>query len=487
MEPMAPSAAETHLSWVLFSGTRAIKFLKPVLTDFLDHRDLSARRLACEDEVRLNARMAPDVYEGVASLKLDGEELEPAIVMRRLPADRRLATLVDGPEGRDAVRQVARKVAAFHAGTEVVRGTDARDVAGADAIRARWADDIAGLRVAAEGFGFHEEIAEIERLAAVYLTGRDQLFESRIADGMVRDGHGDLLAEDIFCLDDGPRIIDCLAFDARLRIIDVLADVAFLVMDLQRLGHEDLAVAFLQDYCEFSDEHHPASLAHLFVAQRSLVRAKVDCIRRRQDPTTGAGALGHLIQTLDHLRRAEPRLVLVGGIPGSGKTTLAQGLSDTYGWVVLSSDDLRRDLRLRRDDLPPETGAYTAENAVAVYEALLARGGELLEHGHSVILDASWTSARQRAAARLLADQRSARVLELRCEAPRALCRDRIRERTRSSTTSEATASTVDVLADRLDPWPEALTVDTSGLAERPIPPRSAVPWLRDPTRRPMS
>lgn len=474
--------AETHISWVLLSGDHAFKVHKPVRTDFLDRRDRAQRRLACEEEVRVNARLAPDVYRGVGSISLDGEDLEPVVVMRRMPASRRLTALLDSDDGRGLVREVARTVAAFHGRAEVVTSEAAGVVATANALRRRWGEDLAGLREATsgltgEGDEVEAQLDEIERLADAYIAGRAPLFEERIAAGMVRDGHGDLLAEDIFCLDDGPRILDALAFDAELRTVDVLADVAFLVMDLQRLGHRDLAIAFLRDYCEFSGEHHPGSLAHLYVAQRALVRAKVAAIRQQQDPGAGDEALAFLDQTLDHLVRARVRLVLVGGLPGSGKSTLAGRLSDDHGWVVLSSDEIRRDLRLRKKDIGED--AYGPDAVAAVYRRLLVEAGRLLERGYSVILDASWTSAERREEARALARHHHGSVTELRCAVPLELSRQRIRARARGSTESEATVESVDVLAERVDDWPEALAVDTSETGSHPSGSLPTPMWLR--------
>ncbi|MGK2927977.1 MAG: AAA family ATPase [Acidimicrobiales bacterium] len=462
--------AETHISWVLLSGDHAYKIHKPIQTDFLDRRTVADRRQACVDEVELNARLSPDVYLGVGAITLDGEELEPVVVMRRMPTERRLTALLDTDEARQLVRDVARRVASFH---ESVAATDpirAADVAGAAALRRRWDDDLAGIRAACPDPAVRDQLDAIERSAHAYLAGRSRLFDERIERGMVRDVHGDLLAEDIFCLDDGPRILDCLAFDVRLRTVDVLADVAFLVMDLQRLGHIELATAFLRDYCEFSDEHHPGSLAHFHVAQRALVRAKVAAIRHRQEPdadiASDAMADTFLDQCLDHLRRSETRVVLVGGIPGSGKSTLAESLSSEYGWMVLSTDEIRRDLALRRADVG--TDAYQPAVVVRVYERLLEEAGDLLALGSSVILDASWTTHDRREAARVLGDRHHAMVIELRCDAPRELCQERIRHRARAGATSEATEETVDLLADATDPWPQSITIDTSGRADVP-------------------
>lgn len=482
IQDRATAPAETHISWVLFLDEHAVKIHKPVRTDFLDRSGIAERRQACVDEVALNRRLAPDVYLGVGAITLDGEDLEPVVVMRRMPAERRLAALLDAPDARDLVRDVARAVATFHLTAASADAALAAEVATAGALRQRWDADLAGLRGTATDSDLEPVIAEIERLAHGYLAGRVPLFDQRIADDLICDGHGDLLAQDIFCLGDGPRILDCLAFDVRLRTVDVLADVAFLVMDLQRLGHTELATAFLRDYCEFSGEHHPGSLAHFHVAQRALVRAKVAAIRHRQgvnaDSASDAATGTFLDQCLDHLRRAEPRVVIVGGIPGSGKSTLAESLASDYGWMVLSTDEIRRDLALRRADVGAD--AYQPATVARVYEQLLDEAANLVELGYSVILDASWTSHDHRGAARALGDRHHARVIELRCDAPRALCRERIRKRASASTTSEATEETVDLLADVTDPWPQATAIDTSGRTEVPswVADGAAI-WLR--------
>ena len=462
-----PALAETHISWVLMSGERALKIYKPVRTDVLDHRDLDQRRAACEREVELNRRLAPDVYEGVATIVLGDEVLEPVVVMRRMPASRRLAGLLGTDEGPRRVRDVARAVAAFHASLPPLAPEAAEAVASADGLGARWRDDVAGLTALVDD-GWRDQAVAIGERADTYLAGRSALLAARIEAGMVRDGHGDLLAEDIFCLDDGPRILDCLAFCDELRWGDVLGDVAFLVMDLERLGHPGLGRSLLTGYGEFSGEHHPGSLAHLYVAQRALVRAKVAALRADQT-ASGAGTTTSDVEELlglaiDHLRRAEVRLALVGGLPGSGKSTLAGRMADELGWVVVSSDAVRRDAGLRYRDLH-DPSAYDPATVGRVYEAMRTRAAQLMAHGMSVILDATWTSAAERDRARSMADDARARVLEVRCHAPSGLCRARVGSRGDQSD-SEATEAVVDLLAGRADPWPEAIGVDTSGTGD---------------------
>ncbi len=186
----------------------------------------------------------------------------------------------------------------------------------------------------------------------------------------------------------------------------------------------------------------------------------------------------HLDQALDHLRRAEPRLVLVGGIPGSGKSTLAERLSREQGWMILGSDETRRDLGLRRQDIGDD--AYRPETVDRVYDRLLDEAGQLLARGYSVVIDASWTAATHRSSARRVAADHGARLIELRCETPRAVCRSRIAARRPGETESEADPDIVDLLADRADDWPQALPIDTTEPDERLGPAvTTAALWLR--------
>jgi aminoglycoside phosphotransferase family enzyme len=219
---------ETHISSVFFAGAYAYKQLKPMTTAFLDYGTIEQRRAALADELALNRRIAPDVYLGCVPITADDDvTLDHLMVMRRLPHRRRLSALVGTPEFEDQLRAVARTVAAFHAALDA--DDEAAALASVDAERSRWHANLTELRDLVHlGCIDDGEIEAIGHMADTYLAGRTTLFEERIASGLARDGHGDLLAADIFCLDDGPRILDCLAFDATLRKGDVLADIAVL-------------------------------------------------------------------------------------------------------------------------------------------------------------------------------------------------------------------------------------------------------------------
>lgn len=461
--------AETHVSGLVFVGDLALKVLKPLATGFLDHSTLDARRDAAHAELELNRRIAPDVYLGVVPLAGDdGTVHDYAILMKRLPSERRLSALIEQDEFPDRLREVARQVAVFH--EALPPDAEAAAIAALPSEAARWKDNFDEIEEIAVGAGLAPaRIDWARRLAARYLDHREALFGDRAQQGFCRDGHGDLLADDIFCMDDGPRILDCLAFSTELRKGDVLADVAFLVMDLERKAGPRSARQFLRWYQEFSNERHPASLAHFYVAYRALVRAKVAAMRHSQshDPMDAIEASDLLGLCLDHLERARPRLVLVGGGPGTGKTTLAEAIGDMMAFSVLRSDELRKDLgghdHTEHAFAAPDEGLYRPEVTASTYAAMTEQASELLRRGESVVLDASWSAQDHRATARAMAASCGAEVIELECQVDPATAKERIVRRLASPwTVSDATPEIVDHMAGLRDPWPEAEVIDTS-------------------------
>jgi uncharacterized protein len=463
-QPFA-ALAETHSAVVFFAGDHAYKLKKPVRLGFLDFSTPEARARACARETELNRRFAPDVYLGVAEVRApDGLVCDHLVVMRRMPGSRRLSALIGaGEPAGPVVRQVARILAGQHATAS--RTAQISEQGSRDATRRRWHDNISQLRAAArDDLVPGSEIDEAERLADRFLDGRRELYEARIQSGYVVDGHGDLLAADIFCLDDGPRILDCLDFDDRLRWLDGLDDAAFLAMDLEQLGRTDLAEQFTRWYSEYSGDPAPTALRHHYVAYRAIVRAKVACIRARQGELAAAAEGRRLLgAALKHLRAGAVTLVLVGGPPGTGKSTLAGGIADRLGFTVLSSDRIRKELAglspHQRMTSDYSGGIYTQAWTDRTYAEMISRAAALLALGESVVLDATWTSARQRQAAADAAGQAAADLVQLRCAIPRQLATSRIASR--ADSVSDATPAIAARLAAEQEPWPQAVLIET--------------------------
>lgn len=455
--------AETHSAVLFFVGDRAYKLKKPVDLGFLDFSTRERREAACRRELELNRRLAPDVYLGTGEVTdVDGAPLEHLLVMRRLPGSRRLAWLVAaGQDVRAEIRELARLVAAFHSRAE--RSPEISEQGTPAAVAGRWK---ANLREAAPYVGGLLPSAgydEVRRLSMRYLAGRATLLHERIRRGAVVDGHGDLLADDIFCLDDGPRVLDCLDFDDRLRHVDRIDDVACLAMDLERLGSPRLAAAFLDDYLKFSGDHVPASLVHHYVAYRAFMRAKVTCLPHGQDrPEVALAARTLLTIAHRHLDAARVQLLLVGGPPGTGKSTLAAALADAVGCTVISSDRVRKELAGLPAEVhagaPLHEGIYSSEWTWRTYEEMARRAARLLVMGETVVLDATWARPEHRRLAAAIAAATSSDLLELCCRLPEETVAERVAAR---DSISDADPATADRLRREFVAWPRARLVDT--------------------------
>ena len=448
----------THSGAVIMVGDRAYKLKRPIRLGFLDFTTVERRREVCLRELSLNRRLAPDVYLGLGAIQDPVSGEEPVVVMRRLPAVRRLSSLVGrGAAVDEHLGRLARQMAVFHA--HAARSTEIAAEGTRDAIRQRWTDSFDQVR----GTGAVLDprvVGEIERLTLRFLDGRSGLFDARVAAGRVVDGHGDLLAEDIFCLDDGPRVLDCLEFDDRLRHLDQLDDVCCLAMDLERLGAPSAAAAFLDEYLELTGDTAPPALLHHFVAYRAFVRAKVGCLPGAAGVIADAEL--HARLCLDHLRWGAVRLVVVGGAPGSGKTTLAGGVADRLGYVTINSDRVRKELAGVDPEEPAAdafgAGLYSSDWSRRTYGEMLRRARLLLGMGESVVLDATFGRDEQRSLAVELADAVSADLAVFECVLPAEEAERRISARVG---VSDADADIARRLRAEMAPWPGGHRVDT--------------------------
>jgi aminoglycoside phosphotransferase family enzyme/predicted kinase len=395
-----PELRETHISWVVLEADRAYKIKKPVRLPFLDYGSLERRHELCREEVRLNRRLAPDVYLGVCGLVHDEGGVRPApedapgaveyaVVMRRYDERR---TLARGAADEAEIRAVGRRLAAFHRAAD--RPPDAeRSVA---ALERMLTENLATLR---ELGADRATVDDAEGLVDAVLAGRRRELLARARAGCVRDGHGDLRAEHVV-LERGIEIVDCVEFDPALREIDVGLDLAFLVMDLLRSDRSSAAV-LVDAYREAGGDPGDDALVAFFAAQRALIRAKVALVRASQ--VAGAAAARRRAHAAELLAlagrlgwqvRVGPGAV-VCGLAGSGKSTLAASVAERSGATVVSSDAVRKELLgLAPSERAPEA-AYGPEMNRRTYEALGRRAREV---AGPVIVDATFRRRQDREA-----------------------------------------------------------------------------------------
>lgn len=399
---------QTHISVVFLAGPLAYKLKKPVRLGFLDFSTPQLRRHFCEEEVRLNRRLAPHVYLGVVPvteqdgrLRVEGsgEPVEWAVKMVRLPDG---ASLLDrlkrGEVGEGQVRRVARFVADFHrtadGGPHVAEFGRFDVVAGNARENFTQAEPHVGVTLSRPVFerlrGLTDEA--LERLRP--------LIEARAGRGVPRDTHGDLHLDHVYFGDDGgPFAIDCIEFNERFRFADPVADVAFLVMDLKFRGRPDLAEVLTQEYVAASGDAEGRELLPFYTAYRAAVRGKVEGFELTEpevhddEKAAAAGrAKAHWLLALGELEQParRPALVLVGGLPGTGKSTLARGLSAAGGFDVIRSDAVRKALA----GVPAETHLgdefYSAAWTDRTYAECLRRAERSLFEGRRVTVDSTF-------------------------------------------------------------------------------------------------
>jgi uncharacterized protein len=470
---------ETHISWVFLAGDRVYKVKKPVNLGFLDFTTLTRRRFFCHEEIRLNRRLAPEVYLGVVELKGTGSRVrfggpgrtrEVAVEMRRLPADRMLDRLVREDAVDPALMDaIAAAVARFHGVAETGGEVDA--LGGIDTIRKNWEENFA------QTADFPADVLALECRRAVrvsvdaFLERDADRFAARIRAGRSRDCHGDLQAQHVCCTDP-IQIFDCIEFNHRFRYGDTAGEIAFLAMDLDRLGRPDLATRFLNAYLEASGDWEAVPLLDFYRAYRAWVRGKVLGFQIADRPSLAAEARGLFELAARYLRPRPPaRLLITTGVMGAGKSTVARVLAPRLGAIVIRTDAVRKRLAgLPLHERAPHgfgEGLYTSEMGRRTYTEALRLAEETLAAGWSVIVDGSFSTATERRQARALAERLGLPFSVLWCEAPdeviAARLRRRIGDRHEVSDGREELLATHRARYERPEDEPDVVRVDTAG------------------------
>ena len=422
---------ETHLSWVLLAGRLAIKLKKPVRLPFLDFSTCPARRAACESELTLNRRLAPSLYRRVVLVRGSadaplftgaGLPIDALLCMRRFPEDALLSRrLAAGTLDARTVERLAQRIARFHAAAG--RAPDAGDaVDEATAPLARVLVQLAGL-----------ESGDWIDQATRWLQGsRRRLapaFRARRAQGAVREGHGDLHLANTVDLGSEVTAFDCIEFDTALRRIDVMNDVGFATMDLEARGRPDLAHRFLDAYLAASGDYDGLAVLHFYETGRACIRRLVQRLAPRDEPE----APDYLALATRRMGAASgrPRLAILCGVAGSGKSTVVAALVDATGAVRVRSDVERKRLRGlgSLDRGAAGDGMYGPQASAATYARLADCARSALSAGHDVLVDAAFLQRAQRAAFERLAGELQLPFNILVCEAPASELRRRVAAR----------------------------------------------------------
>ena len=473
---------ETHISWVLVAGATAYKFKKALRFDFLDFSTLAARRFYCQEEVRLNQRLAPEIYLDVLAVggspahpRLDdGAPIEYCVRMRAFPQQalwsyRLRHGLLSGAE----IDSLADAIARFH-------GAAAAAPAGAP-----WGEAVQLRQVAADN---HAQILasvggpalqwarEIEAWSVRQQDRLQPVFFERRSRGFVREGHGDLHSGNILTLDGKAQAFDCIEFNEGLRWIDVINDIAFIYMDLRFQGRGEQAARLLNRYLETGGDYEGLRLLRYYQVQRALVRCKVALLQARQSGLPQTDAAAHEsegLRYLDYARRniAPQRacIMITHGFSGCGKSVFARQVVECAGAVQLRSDVERKRLHGALD-----TALYSAQATTRTYARLLSLARLIAEDSMPVVVDAAFLRQARRRDFMALAAELGIPFFIFDVRASEAAMRQRVLQRRQQGT--DASDAGIDVLLQQLrehDPLSgeeleHAIAVDTEAAMDAP-------------------
>jgi aminoglycoside phosphotransferase family enzyme/predicted kinase len=455
-----PSGVElrhTHASWVFLTETEAWKVKRPVDYGFLDYSDAEKRRRCCEEEVRLGRRLAPDVYLGVAPIRLSatghgyegaGPLVDHAVRMRRLPDEDSAAMLL--ASGRLTplhLRQVAERLAPFY------QGSPATPEMGTPAVLAANIDENCQQTLPFAGRLLDRTLIErVHEWQRTTLVEHQEHLLQRILGGHIRDGHGDLRLEHVYFPDGEPRtplVIDPIEFSRRYRCGDAALDAAFLAMELDAQSRPDLAAWFLSSFARASNDYDFYPVVDLYLSYRAWVRAKVACFVAADPRTAPAKASRKAREAADFFALAASYMspaidaapvIAVSGVIGTGKSTLAEALGLALRAPVVSSDPTRKHLAGLAATDPGGPELYSDEQTRRTYTEVLRRARRVVGSGRGVILDATFSDRWTRAGAVAVAREsgRPFCLVELDCDDQ--TLRRRLGERRDGTSVSDARA-----------------------------------------------
>ncbi|MBA1275262.1 bifunctional aminoglycoside phosphotransferase/ATP-binding protein [Stutzerimonas azotifigens] len=421
---------ETHISWVILTGTYAYKMKKPVNFGFLDFTDLAARKHFCEQELRLNQRMAPELYLKVVAVtgtpeapQLDGEgpAIEYLLQMHEFPQSQLLTEVQSRGELTDAhIDALAEQIAQFHQTTPQVAAGHALN--SADAIVAPIRQNFEQIRPLLTDDADRLQLDALEAWSESNIRRLWPVLEARSRDGFIRECHGDLHLGNAALTHGKVVLFDCIEFNEEFRFNDIALDTAFLAMDLEDRGLKSQARRFVNAWLERTGDYQALELLHLYKAYRAIVRAKINLFRlsQEQDGVQKAAILRRYrsYANLAESYSAIPSrfLAITHGVSAVGKSHVALRLTEALGALRLRSDVERKRLYGAQEDNPD--GIYSAEASEVTYQCLHQLAAIALRSGFPVVIDATYLKRQQRDAAWQVAESTGTPFLILDCQAP---------------------------------------------------------------------
>jgi aminoglycoside phosphotransferase family enzyme/predicted kinase len=457
---------ETHISWVFLTGSYAYKIKKPVNLGFLDFSTLERRRYYCEEEVRLNRRLAAALYLGVIPIRGTpeaprfngpGEVFEYAVKMVQFSEEARLDHMLARGDLRPMhIDFLARELAEFH-GRISIAGND-KPFGDPDHVFEPVHQNFEQIRPRVDA----QDQAQLRRLeiwSELTFADLKKTFEVRKYRGFVRECHGDAHLANMVWLNQRVTLFDCLEFNDNLRWIDLMSEVAFLTMDLDDRGRSDLARRVLNTYLEHTGDYDGLAVFRFYLVYRALVRAKVASIRLGQNGLNDDEKRQVRVEYLGYARLAErymqtshAALIITHGLSGSGKTWVSQQLLESFDAIRIRSDIERKRLHgfaaHERSGSGIDSGIYTAEASQRTYARLAELALAVLRAGHLVIADAAFLKRAQRDQLRAVAEQARVPFVILDIRAPEPALRARLLHRAQQ--TREASEAGLSVLEHQL-------------------------------------
>jgi uncharacterized protein len=457
---------ETHISHVFLSGDHAYKLKKAIDLGFLDYSTLARRHFCCEEEVRLNRRLSPDLYRGVVAITGspeqprmggDGPVLEYAVDMGRFAQDTLLTRVTLTP---DLIDRIATRVAAFH--EQIPRADPLGPFGTPAAVLAPMLENLRQVRARVRDPGVADRLDRLRTWTLERWRTLTPAIAHRLGTGRVRECHGDLHRANIALAHGEPLFFDGIEFNPGLRWIDTASELAFLIMDLEEAGTPGLAGRLLNQYLEHTGDFGALEVLDLYKVYRAMVRAKVLAIRLDQADLTAAERATQrcdcarylaLAASYTHTRR--PRLLIACGLSGSGKSTLARGLGESLPMIHLRSDVERK----RLFGLPGETrsdtgrgaGIYFPQATAWTYLRLQHLAGAILACGYDVVVDATFLTRARRATFQDLAHRCGGAFAIIALMAPLGLLRTRVAQRLAAG--GDASEASVAVLEHQRAVW----------------------------------